>query len=62
MFDAAPIPLGGQHGSPRCRTQLAIVSGGAPQAEQLMRWIETAQPSALEWAPLVAELLGLEET
>jgi hypothetical protein len=61
MFDAAPIPLGGQHGSPRCRTQLAIVSGGAPQAEPLMRWIDAAQPSALDWAPLVAELLGLEE-
>jgi hypothetical protein len=61
MFDAAPITLGGQHGSPRCRTQLAIVSGGASEAEPLMRWVETAQPSALEWAPLIAELLGLEK-
>ena len=47
----------GQHGSPRCRAQLAIVSGGHPRVGDLTRWLAGRRPSALEWAPLVADLL-----
>ncbi len=58
-FDEAPIPLLGQHGSPRCRTQMAIVSGGDPRAAPLAERIVTKRPSALDWAPTVADLLGI---
>ncbi len=58
-FDEAPIAILGQHGSPRCRTQLAVVSGGDPRAAPLARRIEAARPSALDWAPIVADLLGI---
>ena len=60
-FDEAPIPLLGQHGSPRCRTQMAIVSGGDPRAAPLAERIVTKRPSALDWAPTVADLLGIGE-
>jgi predicted AlkP superfamily pyrophosphatase or phosphodiesterase len=59
-FGAPSIPIHGQHGSPRCRTQMAIVSGGDPRAAQLARRIEQRQPSVLDWAPAVAELLELD--
>lgn len=61
MFEAAPIPLGGQHGSPRCRTQVAIVSGGDARVEGLADWIESCRPSALDWAPRIADLLNLDQ-
>jgi hypothetical protein len=60
MFDAASIPLRGQHGSPRCRTQLAIVSGGDARRESLERWVSGSRPSALDWAPMIAQLLGVD--
>lgn len=56
-FGAPPIPIHGQHGSPRCRTQLAIVSGGDPCVGAVARRIERRQPSVLDWAPMVADLL-----
>ncbi len=56
-FGAPPIPIHGQHGSPRCRTQLAIVSGGDPRVAAVARSIERRQPSVLDWAPMVAGLL-----
>ena len=59
-FAGPPIPLGGQHGSPRCRTQMAIVSGGDRRVGGLARRIERCQPSALDWAPTIAELLELD--
>jgi hypothetical protein len=59
-FGAAPIPIHGQHGSPRCRTQMAIVSGGDPRVAPIARRIERTQPSVLDWAPMIAELLRLE--
>lgn len=59
-FGAAPIPIRGQHGSPRCRTQMAIVSGGDPRASALARDIEQRQPSVLDWAPTISRLLGLD--
>ncbi len=60
MFGAVPIPLHGQHGSPRCRTQMAIVSGGDPRVGDIARRIERSQPSVLDWAPMIAGLLQLE--
>ena len=60
MFGSAPIPLHGQHGSPRCRTQMAIVSGGDPRVADIARRIERGQPSVLDWAPMIAGLLQLD--
>jgi len=57
MFGAPPIPLHGQHGSPRCRPQLAIVSGGHPRAGDLAARVGLEQPSVLDWAPAIADLL-----
>jgi hypothetical protein len=59
-FGTTPIPIHGQHGSPRCRTQLAIVSGGHPCVGQVARRIEHHQPSVLDWAPMIAGLLQLD--
>ena len=58
-FDDPPIPIFGQHGSPRCRTQMAIVSGGDPRAAALARQVERDRPTTLDWAPIVSELLEI---
>ena len=60
-FGATPIPIHGQHGSPRCRTQMAIVSGGDPCVAPIARHIEHTQPSVLDWAPMIGDLLQLDE-
>lgn len=52
--------LRGQHGSPRTLTQLAIVSGGHPEALRIARWLDGATPAATEWAPWIRDLLGIE--
>jgi hypothetical protein len=59
-FGSPPIPIHGQHGSPRCRTQMAIVSGGAGRVAHVARQIERTQPSVLDWAPMIARLLHLD--
>ena len=59
-FGETPIPIHGQHGSPRCRTQTAIVSGGDPRVTGIARRIERHQPSVLDWAPMIADLLRLD--
>jgi hypothetical protein len=59
-FGATPIPIHGQHGSPRCRAQMAIVSGGDRLVAPLARRVERQQPSVLDWAPTIAELLQLD--
>lgn len=59
-FGSTSIPIHGQHGSPRCRTQMAIVSGGVDRVAPLARRIERHQPSVLDWAPMVADLLQLD--
>ena len=61
-FAGPPIPLRGQHGSPRCRAQMAIVSGGDHRVAGLARQVERSQPSALVWAPTIAGLLDLDGT
>jgi hypothetical protein len=58
-FGTTPIPIHGQHGSPRCRTQLAIVSGGDERVGAIARRIERTAPSVLDWAPMTARLLDL---
>ena len=60
-FDDPPIPILGQHGSPRCRTQMAIVSGGHPRAAALARHVERHRPTTLDWAPIVSELLEIND-
>lgn len=59
-FGSTSIPIHGQHGSPRCRTQMAIVSGGDDRVAPLARRIERHQPSVLDWAPMVADLHQLD--
>jgi hypothetical protein len=59
-FGTPPIPIHGQHGSPRCRTQMAIVSGGDESVATIARRIERIQPSVLDWAPMIARLLQLD--
>ena len=59
-FGSPPIPIHGQHGSPRCRTQMAIVSGGDSRVTDLARQLERTQPSVLDWAPTIARLLQLD--
>ncbi len=49
----------GNHGSPRCRTQLAIVSGGHSIVPELASQFETEQPTTLTYAPLISRLLGI---
>ena len=59
-FGATPIPIHGQHGSPRCRTQMAIVSGGDSRVGDVARRLERTQPSVLDWAPMIIGLLDLD--
>jgi hypothetical protein len=59
-FGSTPIPIYGQHGSPRCRTQMAIVSGGDHRVAAVARQIEQSHPSVLDWAPLIAGLLQID--
>ena len=59
-FGSTPIPIHGQHGSPRCRTQMAIVSGGDHRVAGVARRIERDQPSVLDWAPMIAGLLHVD--
>ena len=62
VFGTTSIPIHGQHGSPRCRTQMAIVSGGDRRVAEVARRIERHQPSVLDWAPMIAGLLDLDGT
>ena len=55
-----PSGLKGEHGSPRTRTQLAIVGGGHPAARKLAQDIGRRRPRARDWAGHAAELLQLE--
>jgi hypothetical protein len=50
----------GTHGSPRTRTQVAVVTGGHPAASQLAQAASAHSVSALDWAPTMATLLDLE--
>lgn len=58
-FGATPIPIHGQHGGPRCRTQLAIVSGGHPDVARLAAPVADGAPSVLDWAPMIRTWLDV---
>jgi hypothetical protein len=51
--------VGGDHGSPRTATQLALVAGGHPEADRIGRLMTAARPPATSWAGWAAEALGL---
>ncbi len=51
--------LKAQHGSPRTRGQLAVVSGGHPAARPLAERVSRTSPEAADWAPTIRELLEL---
>ncbi len=60
MFSIREPRIKGNHGSPRCRPQVAIISGGHELVPALARQIETRRPTTLTWAPLIQSLLGFE--
>lgn len=59
MFGVGEALAKGNHGSPRCRPQMAIISGGHAAVPTLARQIEVERPSTLTWAPLIQDLLGM---
>jgi len=59
-FGAVDWRLKGSHGSPRTATQVAVVAGGHPQVGLLARNVAKLRPSAMDWAPTMAQLLGFD--
>jgi arylsulfatase A-like enzyme len=49
----------GTHGSPRTRTQVAVVTGGHPSTPDLARAASSRAVSAVDWAPTIASLLDV---
>lgn len=54
----APL-VRGNHGSPRCRTQMAIVSGGHGDVPEIASNLLATPPTTLTWAPAITDLLGV---
>jgi len=59
MFGRGEPLTRGNHGSPRCTQQVAIVSGGHPAAKTLGGAITHNRPGTLTWAPTIRRLLKL---
>ena len=59
MFGRGEPLTQGNHGSPRCTQQVAIVSGGHPAAQTLGAAISSQRPGTLSWAPNIRDLLGI---
>ena len=59
MFGRGEPLTQGNHGSPRCTQQVAIVSGGHPAAQTLGSTISSQRPGTLSWAPNIRDLLGI---
>jgi predicted AlkP superfamily pyrophosphatase or phosphodiesterase len=57
-FGSIDWGLKGGHGSPRTETQVALVAGGSPRVAELAAGLVSRRPSATDWAPTIAELLG----
>ena len=57
MFGRGEPLAKGNHGSPRCTQQVAIVSGGHPAAHTLGASIQADRPGTLTWAPTIRDLL-----
>lgn len=54
----APLPRS-VHGGPGTTAQIAVVAGGHPSVGRLSRALVRRTPSAADWAPTLAELLGV---
>tara|TARA_B100001778_G_scaffold3313_1_gene2832 strand:- start:387 stop:1418 length:1032 start_codon:yes stop_codon:yes gene_type:complete len=52
--------LFGSHGSPRCLTQVAVVSGGHVEAQRIAKLISNNKPNAQDWAQHINHLLNLD--
>ncbi len=52
--------LHGAHGGPRCREQVAVVGGGHPVVAELADALNHRRPSAVDWAPTIADLCGFD--
>ena len=59
MFGRGEPLTRGNHGSPRCTQQVAIVSGGHPEARSVGASISAQRPGTLSWAPKIRALLGV---
>lgn len=59
MFGRGEPLTQGNHGSPRCTQQVAIVSGGHPAAQTLGSTISSQRPGTLSWAPTIRDLLDI---
>ena len=57
MFGRGEPLTRGNHGSPRCTQQVAIVSGGHPAARNLGASVLRQRPGTLSWAPNIRDLL-----
>jgi arylsulfatase A-like enzyme len=55
----AGVPRG-HHGGAATRDQVVAVAGGHPRAAALCRSVAGLNPPAQDWAPTIADLLGLE--
>ncbi|RZV45549.1 MAG: hypothetical protein EX269_09585 [Acidimicrobiales bacterium] len=60
VFGRRHKSINGQHGSPRTRTQVASVFGGHPVVKTLADELASTTPSATDYAPTMAALLGFD--
>ena len=58
-FSPFEYPLRGGHGSTRTQRQVSVVGGGHAGVAKLASWVQTATPLATDYAPIMAELLGV---
>jgi hypothetical protein len=56
---AAPA-LAGVHGSPRTRSQVAVVGGGHPEVRRLAGLLDRGNITGASWAPLLLSLCGVD--
>lgn len=59
LFGKGAPQVRGNHGSPRCRSQVAIISGGHSDVPAVASKLLTTPPGTLTWAPAIADLLAL---
>jgi len=60
VFGHSHKNLNGQHGSPRTMTQVAAVFGGHPIVTNLAAAFASTTPSAIDYAPTIAALMGFD--
>jgi hypothetical protein len=58
-FSSVEFPVRGVHGSPRTMAQVAVVTGGHPDAERVADAMSVPPTSSTWWAPTIAGLLGI---